>query len=137
MRSVGLSCFPPHQLLALPAVLSCQDSTLPLMGLRDRLSCSGLHCWTNEWKKWDVDEVHGQRNEMLVKIMRVFFFQQWSIYKQMYSMKLLHYSLNLCCPHYSLAGQSQCHNSVFLQCSISLTSVVLIKYPTLFQIQPL
>lgn len=59
MRSVGLSCFPPRRPLTPPAALSCQDSTLPLMGPRDRLSCSALHCWTNEWKKWDADEVHG------------------------------------------------------------------------------
>lgn len=73
MRSVGLSCFPPHQLLTLPAVLSCQASSLPLMGARDRLSCSGLHCWMKEWKKWDVDDVKEQKDEMAVKIMRGFF----------------------------------------------------------------
>lgn len=126
MRS---SCPPPHQPLTSP-------TAPPRTGPRGTPSCSGLRCWMKEWKKWEVDEGEGQTGELVMEIRRYFCLMAWKnmgtgmvcFLHRPYNRLELWFSLQ--CSRL-VEGQSPCGTSILLQCSISLTSIVLIKYPRL------
>lgn len=62
-----LSC--PH-----PAALSSLTAACPRTGPGGTPSCSVLHCWTEEWNKWEVDEGGDRQVKLLMEIMRDFVF---------------------------------------------------------------
>lgn len=59
MRSMCSSRPPARESATLSVVLSFPLAAPPPAGLKGTPGGSGLHCWTKEWKKWDVDEGQG------------------------------------------------------------------------------